>query len=294
MKEKTTTAISNIGHILKQLRVSKGLTLKEVAHTSLSVSHLSNVESGKHEITAQLLFQVLRNMNITALEFETYYEAFLRRDHPRPCDISNAYMNKNIVQLEHYLHAIETGPSALPPTKKQQFEKLKILALLSSLDATYKMDVQDTISLQDYLLNLTTWGPYDIELFGQTLRFFDDKTITILTENLLHPFQTTLKSHHPKRLLVQTLINILSFHLEKKQLDQAQKLIAYTNELVMTDCMMYEKLLLKFYQAVFSFQHGNKEALYTMQDYQFMLEECGCFQTANTLATEITAYKANQ
>lgn len=57
------------GKIIKQIRKSKNMTLKEVAGESLSISQLSRFENEKSVIPVDLFYEVLDNLNSTTEEF---------------------------------------------------------------------------------------------------------------------------------------------------------------------------------------------------------------------------------
>ena len=57
------------GKIIKQIRKSKNMTLKEVADEALSISQLSRFENEKSVIPVDLFYEVLDNLNSTTEEF---------------------------------------------------------------------------------------------------------------------------------------------------------------------------------------------------------------------------------
>lgn len=57
------------GKIIKQIRKSKNMTLKEVAGEVLSISQLSRFENEKSVIPVDLFYEVLDNLNSTTEEF---------------------------------------------------------------------------------------------------------------------------------------------------------------------------------------------------------------------------------
>ncbi|MCR5749883.1 MAG: helix-turn-helix domain-containing protein [Lactobacillus sp.] len=57
------------GKIIKQIRKSKNMTLKEVAGEALSISQLSRFENEKSVIPVDLFYEVLDNLNSTTEEF---------------------------------------------------------------------------------------------------------------------------------------------------------------------------------------------------------------------------------
>lgn len=59
-----------LGNTLKKIRISKGITQKEVAqHTSISQSNYSKYEMGKIDISTTILISILDYFDISLQEF---------------------------------------------------------------------------------------------------------------------------------------------------------------------------------------------------------------------------------
>lgn len=58
-----------MGEIVRNFRISRGLTLKEVCSENFSVAQLSKFERGDSEITFSKLLIILERMNISMEEF---------------------------------------------------------------------------------------------------------------------------------------------------------------------------------------------------------------------------------
>ena len=57
------------GKLFKKYRVSRGLTLRDVAKAGVSTSQLSRFEQGKTDLTITRLALVLEEMNVPIAEF---------------------------------------------------------------------------------------------------------------------------------------------------------------------------------------------------------------------------------
>ena len=63
--------ILSIGEKIRKLRISKGMTLKDLCEKDISVSKMSNIENGKIEPDDELLDIVSKRLNI---DVESYLE----------------------------------------------------------------------------------------------------------------------------------------------------------------------------------------------------------------------------
>ncbi|MBO9165204.1 MULTISPECIES: helix-turn-helix domain-containing protein [Lactiplantibacillus] len=61
--------MKNLGSVIREVRQSKALTLKQVAGSELSVAFLSKVERGNSDISLNNFLIVLKALNISWDEF---------------------------------------------------------------------------------------------------------------------------------------------------------------------------------------------------------------------------------
>ncbi|WP_096819313.1 helix-turn-helix domain-containing protein [Lactococcus fujiensis] len=84
------------GSAYKELRLSKKFTLKEAAGTSISIGQLSNFENGKSILRVDSFFSVLKNINVTNLEFEVSLDKHSEiKAFPYNVDLSDIYLTRN-------------------------------------------------------------------------------------------------------------------------------------------------------------------------------------------------------
>lgn len=279
-----------LGTVLRSLRKSKGCTLKEAAGQSFSSTHLSNFESGKTELSAPLLLKLLENINVSMIEFQRFYENYLRSQLSRPFsneEVSEAYMTGNIVRLENILSALELRQDT-KSSKHLKLEVIRIKAVISLLDKTKPLSENDSFFLKSYLSQLKEWGKYDIALFGQTYTNLDLDTLASLTDRMLNPSQLTITLESNQHALIQTVLNIMTFFIENKQFDRANGLITYLKNLKIHEYYMFEKLFLVYNTATMDYKLGDPSALNTLKKCQEVLEFCGCLNYANIFSKEIS------
>lgn len=61
--------LAKMGELFKQIRISKRLTLKDVAGDYLSISFLSKFERGESDISLSRFFQLLEQLDVSVEEF---------------------------------------------------------------------------------------------------------------------------------------------------------------------------------------------------------------------------------
>ena len=95
----------DIGSLTKKIRLSKKLSLKDVAGDYLSVSFLSKFERGESEISLSRFLCILENFDVS---IEEIY-GILSKDNPTRTEellarVSKAFQQNNIHALKKYCH----------------------------------------------------------------------------------------------------------------------------------------------------------------------------------------------
>lgn len=94
----------DMGNLFKKIRLSKKLSLKDVAGDYLSVSFLSKFERGESEISLSRFFLLLENLDVSIEEFY----GLVSKDNPTNTEellehVSKAFYQNNIIALRKYL-----------------------------------------------------------------------------------------------------------------------------------------------------------------------------------------------
>ncbi|KST91478.1 Positive transcriptional regulator MutR family [Lactococcus lactis subsp. lactis] len=283
-----------LGLVLKALRESKGCTQKEAAGTSLSCPHLSNFEHGKTELSAHLLLELLKNINVNVIEFQSFYDNHLSsqlKPQTSNQEISEAYMTGNIFKLEHILSIFEDKSNGVKASKRSKLEVIRIKSIISLLDSSRRLSSTDLFFLKSYFMQLKEWGKYDIALLGQSYTNFDIATLAILTNHMLNPSQITIQLESNQHALIQTVLNVITFFVDNRQFEKANNLINHLKNMNIHEYYMYEKLTFVYNIAYFDYSRGDKSALNTMKKCQEILEFCDCLNTAGLVSKEISNLK---
>lgn len=159
---------TQIGNALYKFRVSRGLTLTELANEDLSPSFLSKVEHGTTGISIDRLFSLLKILHVSAAEFfrEAHliaYADFTDSYHT----MTRAYENNNIDVLSAIL-AIEKK-QVTTSISTQYHQHLAIIAEAFLNDLTQTQLSHSALNvLRDYLFTVESWHDYEILLFTAT------------------------------------------------------------------------------------------------------------------------------
>lgn len=170
-----------LGKTFKMIRESKGLSQKEVAEGVVSVAQLSRFERGISDVTADVLYICLQNLNVTMDEFQSVYHNFVQPQNTFfQNDISEVYLEKNILKLEKILENCKKIEERFSNYKLYKLNTLVVKAILCQCTKQEKINKKEIQYLVDYLFSVEEWGRYELWLFTNSA--------SVMTVSLLEIF----------------------------------------------------------------------------------------------------------
>ena len=176
----------DIGSLTKKIRLSKKLSLKDVAGDYLSVSFLSKFERGESEISLSRFLCILENLDVS---IEEIY-GILSKDNPTRTEellarVSKAFQQNNIPALKkYYYEEIEKFNS----THKKIFLYNSILidSFLISITGK-KMNKKHIEVISDYLFDVDQWGKRELVILGNSMSAVPTNTLNLLIKEIKLP-----------------------------------------------------------------------------------------------------------
>ncbi|MCE2124290.1 Rgg family transcriptional regulator, partial [Streptococcus thermophilus] len=210
----------DIGSLTKKIRLSKKLSLKDVAGDYLSVSFLSKFERGESEISLSRFLCILENLDVS---IEEIY-GILSKDNPTRTEellarVSKAFQQNNIPALKkYYYEEIEKFNS----THKKIFLYNSILidSFLISITGK-KMNKKHIEVISDYLFDVDQWGKRELVILGNSMSAVPTNTLNLLIKEII--YKTTLfgNNEENKKIKIDLILNGISIFLERKELNYA-------------------------------------------------------------------------
>ena len=253
---------------------------------------MSNFENGRTLIAINHFLGLLQNINVNAFEFQNVYNHHLSSIDSLlfSTEVSNALISRDVSKLNQIVKKLEQQMTCEPNhslNKKLRLDYIRCKSILSVVDKTHSISIEEIKYLEQYLFKLKEWGQYDIALLGQCAQHLTMVNLMELTQSMISPFQINIEIPYVKQAQIQTLLNIINVFVEKKAFSYANKLIKYLENSNIHDYYMFEKLTLIYNKANCDYKNGNKETLQTMAKCQEILEFCDCSKTATWIASEI-------
>ena len=231
----------DIGSLTKKIRLSKKLSLKDVAGDYLSVSFLSKFERGESEISLSRFLCILENLDVS---IEEIYGTF-SKDNPTRTEellarVSKAFQQNNIPALKkYYYEEIEKFNS----TQKKIFLYNSILidSFLISITGK-KMNKKHIEVISDYLFDVDQWGKRELVILGNSMSAVPTNTLNLLIKEII--YKTTLfgNNEENKKIKIDLILNGISIFLERKELNYAKFYIDLFDTLTIPEVYLYERV----------------------------------------------------
>ena len=278
--------MNNIGKTYKKLRLAKGFTLLEAADSVISVGQLSNFENGKSMIHTDSFISVLKNINVTFLEFDLLYNKYNKsKEFSHNVELSDAYLTRNTAKLEFL---IKTNKEQIVKSPSSRGLKIKLNSLeclystISDRKTTNEIKVNHAV---DYLVNVKEFGMFELTVLNNCLTYIDiaslSKILTnITTSNLVNaPFLQSL--------LVQTMTNAVNLFIQENQFTNADHFLLYLESLELLETALYEKLIIKLSRSLLSIKEGNRDDSNDIKYIIDILKFCENTQTVRIIEDNI-------
>ncbi|MFL8906029.1 hypothetical protein ACKA01_02895 [Helcococcus kunzii] len=168
--------MENLGKTFKELRISRKLTLQEIANDEFSISMLSKFENGKTEISVNKLNMALSNLHMSINEFyylanDLEYDKF-REIYFKSIRLKNRKDLKGLMKLYNEQIALSKTSKL---SKFKLLDSIIIASAIKELDESFELTEEQRALMHDYLFTIEIWGEYEMILFTRSIEFFKAK-----------------------------------------------------------------------------------------------------------------------
>ncbi|AOV08930.1 helix-turn-helix domain-containing protein [Sporosarcina ureilytica] len=275
-----------IGSAFNIIRKNKGLSQREVAANIISTSFYSKLETENSNISADLFFQLLDNLDITPEEFEYIYNDYAHTPKRKIDDLcKQIYYAGEIDKLHEKKIEIE---EIYKSTDDDFYDRLSIL--LYCLIQTYnseKYDPEIIKPIHSYLFTVETWGLYEIRLFTTCIKAFEIDTVLLLSNQLLNNLKAYSTFYFHERDIITVLINIIITCLDNNRLEEADYYIAVAKNRLKSEELMFERNLINYLFGISLIHHHRED-----EGYQIAMASIDIFKSLNMngIATQYEDY----
>lgn len=271
-----------LGELYKDLRIARGLKLKDIARDNLSLSQLSKFENGQSMLSADKLLLAITGIHMSFAEFGhalNNYEVsnFFKLGQK----IATLFSKQDITGLKNLL--IDYKDYEISEIYNQ-LNLIVIRSSIHSLEPTYAIDEKDKDLLSTYLYSIEEWTEYELYLFTNTMPLLTDEDLIFLSKTFLErdKLYASIPTHQNSSKL--TLLNLIGQMIDRKQFyyvkyfsDILEERINYLD--------MFLIVNLKFLLLLSEYLQGKSENLEAMKKYIETIQELGNPHLADLLQT---------
>lgn len=250
--------MKNLGSVIREVRQSKALTLKQVAGSELSVAFLSKVERGNSDISLNNFLIVLKALNISWDEFFYVARGYQGGNRLKFMEKIKKYMLEDNVYGLQRLQSLEAA-ACNHDSNYHHFNVIIIDLIISQIQHT-QFKKEYVIALQIYLLNVENWGIYELTLFNNVMFCFPTPVLNLLLDNAMK--KTIAYRHLPQyeELLMIIICNNLEITLQQKNIVQAEKIVAQSTEIYRDKRISLSNMKFKFLQGILMMYTGDVDS----------------------------------
>lgn len=258
-----------LGELYKELRMARGLKLKDIARDNLSVSQLSKFENGQTMLAADKLILAIQGIHMTFSEFSyaftQYQESDLFKTGKKLVEFQT---KKDIKGLKKIL---KDYPDTETYNVYNRLNKLVIKAAVYSLDSSFEITNEEKEFLTSYLYAIEEWTEYELYLFGNTLFILSDDDLVFLGKAFVERDKLYRELPEHKKRAELVLINLILILVEHHSFYHAQYFIENL-EIMLTYQDMFARIFLNFLKKVMAYLDGKGTGLSDIEDYIRLVE----------------------
>jgi Rgg/GadR/MutR family transcriptional activator len=264
-----------LGKTFKKLRKSKSVESKGIPALLISYSQLMRFENGENDISADKFFRLLREINLTAEEFELSYLTIQGdAEFSIISKLFSVTMDKKSSELRHLLEKTEKSIERNPKNQRLKLDGIVIKALLQQLGEEADLKGTEIAYLARFLVSVNEWSRYEVFLFGNCVDLFTIEQLKVLTEKILYPKTQNISSDYLQSNLNFSLLNIVSRYITIEYFSSIHEIFSYLEKHIDARSNMLERALFVYSKKLLAYRQEPTE-----QNYEAVKECISAFKT---------------
>lgn len=277
--------LMSLGELYKELRLARGLKLKDVARDNLSVSQLSKFENGLSMLAADKLLLAISGIHMSFAEFgyaaNGYKTSHFLKLGSKVAELQTAADIDGLKELLSHYEGDEVY------TLYNRLNELIIKSAIYSLD--HNIEVQDSEKklLTEYLYGVEEWTEYELYLFGNCLSILSNEDLIFLGKAFVERDKVYRTLSHHRKVSHITFLNIIMTLLERRELFYVRFFIEKLEKtLIYQD--MFTIVSLKFFKKLYTYLEEGSSDRSDIESFIDLVEQLDNPQFAQILRRTVT------
>lgn len=261
-----------LGELYRELRIARGLKLKDVARENLSVSQLSRFENGQSMLAADKLLIAISGIHMTFAEFG---HAINNYQEPKLYHLVNkAAELYNKQDIEGLRGLLESDMETEVFDVYNRLTTLIIRTYIYTLDSTYTITEEEKNFLTSYLYEIEEWTEYELFIFGNTMSILSESDLIFLGKAFVDRDKVFLSIPSHKKNAEIVFLNLILLLISYRKIYQANYFIECL-EKILTYQDMFAITSLKFLKKIISHIENDSSNFSDLEYFLKCVEEIG-------------------
>lgn len=262
----------SLGELYRELRMARGLKLKDVAGQKLSVSQLSKFENGQSMLIADKLLVAISAIHMSFSEFGHALNHYQESSYFKLGNqLANLQVAGDIEGLKEVLKNYEADENF---DTYNRLTRIDIVSAIYALDPSYEIKEDDKQFLTQYLYRIEQWTEYELYLFGNTMSILSDADLIFLGRALAERNEFYLSLPQHKKAAQLTFINIILALIERNQLYYTTYFMTKLESMINYQDM-FTVVFLTFLKDTLVYLKGETDDVQPMRECIEMVEKLG-------------------
>ncbi|MDY2775355.1 MAG: Rgg/GadR/MutR family transcriptional regulator [Streptococcus infantarius] len=239
-----------LGELYRELRIARGLKLKDVARENLSVSQLSRFENGQSMLAADKLLIAISGIHMTFSEFG---HAINNYQEPKLYHLVNkATELYNKQDIDGLRNLLELDKNSEVFDVYNRLTALIIKTYIYTLDQSYVITDEEKAFLTSYLYEIEEWTEYELFVFGNTMSILSESDLIFLGKAFVDRDKLYLSLASHKKNAEVVFLNLILLLINYRKLYQAnyfiealEKILTYQDMFAITCVNFFKKIIEK-------------------------------------------------
>ncbi len=237
-----------LGELYRELRIARGLKLKDVARENLSVSQLSRFENGQSMLAADKLLIAISGIHMTFSEFG---HAINNYQEPKLFHLVNKVSKLYSQQdLDGLYSLLDTEKNSEVFDVYNRLNELIIKVSIHTLDPDYVITEEEKNFLTTYLYEIEEWTEYELFVFGNTMSILSESDLIFLGKAFVDRDKLYLSLASHKKNAEMVFLNLILALISHHKLYQAnyfiealEKILTYQDMFAITWLNFLKKMI---------------------------------------------------
>lgn len=261
-----------LGELYRELRIARGLKLKDVARENLSVSQLSRFENGQSMLAADKLLIAISGIHMTFSEFG---HAINNYQEPKTFQLSTKIAELyNKQDIEGLKALLESEKDSEAFDVYNRLNELIIKTYIYNLDPTYVISEEEKNFLTSYLYEIEEWTEFELFIFGNTMSILSESDLIFLGKAFVERDKLYLSLPSHKKNAEVVFLNLIMLLISYRKIYQANYFIECL-ERILTYQDMFATTCINFFKKIITYLNGNSDDISELEYFIKCVEGIG-------------------